>query len=398
MVGCQVLRATAHGGLGNQLLYLLSVAVLVNFLNIPTCHLKLASFRYGSKIYDDFKHVLPGFAQAVEPCVILAPDSPWTHQNVSTAEVIYRYKRSAKKLSLASSNASKLESRIIQAACARVAEADKSRGSTQSTLRLDHYYNFCGAAGLVRALDMPPLTYWSNMAARAYSLFHPISASGSEPSLKVNESTLCVHIRARTLEPITSNTASEIGGEAEQKARETRCTHAFPGRWKKSKILDGLHQRKLKAQGRRRGVCKGIQSPLEPVERTLNRAAQALRAQQNSGSTLSPFQSLFVASPIPVDIPRSLTSLGVVQPHAFAERAQDMGGWTSTKAAISDLETLSLCSTVRYLMIVSVLCGHLCLFVEMYASLIVGNYACCLWKRLYLKMVLWFQRLLWWQC
>lgn len=139
MVGCQVLRATAHGGLGNQLLYLLSVAILANFLRIPTCHLRLASFRYGSRIYDDFEHALPGLARAVEPCVILPPDSPWTHDNITTAEVVYRYKRSAKKVNSASNDLFELKRSTIHAACVRAVDASKNKGLTQSALRLDHY-------------------------------------------------------------------------------------------------------------------------------------------------------------------------------------------------------------------------------------------------------------------
>jgi len=379
MVGCQVLRATAHGGLGNQLLYLLSVAVLANFLSIPTCHLRLASFRYGSRIYNDFEHALPGLARAVEPCVILAPDSPWTHDNITNAEVAYRYKRSAKKVNSASNDLFELKRSTIHAACVRAVDASKNKGLTQSALRLDHYYNFCGAAGLVKAFNMPASVYWENMVARANTALRSKPAPRGEPFLNVNESTLCVHIRARTVEPIVFQNSSRTDGRSMQKPTETRCAHAFSGRWKRDSFLGGLYERMLKAQGRRRGVCKGIQTPLEPVEKTLNRAAAALHAHRINGSLTPNFQSLFVASPIPVEIPRSLAALDRVEVRAFHERADDFGGWTSAKAAIADLKALSSCSTVRSVDLVTALSpifSCIRFFLFLFASLIIPERVC----------------------
>ena len=47
---CFELRAEAHGGLGNQLLFILSVAILSEWARIGTCTIRLATFRYGDAV------------------------------------------------------------------------------------------------------------------------------------------------------------------------------------------------------------------------------------------------------------------------------------------------------------------------------------------------------------
>jgi len=53
---CAELRAQAHGGIGNQLLFVLSVAALAQWAEVDTCTIRLAEFRYGEAVTDLTKY------------------------------------------------------------------------------------------------------------------------------------------------------------------------------------------------------------------------------------------------------------------------------------------------------------------------------------------------------
>ena len=300
MAGCLEVRASAHGGIGNQLLYIMSVAVLVDHSwgpsAYPTCSVRLDRFRYGDSGTQRLTAALD-LAAAAQPCNIIQPGDPWLSNDTALANQV-TYDRSTKKDTLSSRSWTRQQ---IQTLCSK----------TQA-LHLDHYYNFCGAAGLVKPSDLAPRDFWERLYARGANLRKVVQDVSSTSYMPViDNSTLCIHIRARTVEPVSVN--APIGGEV---ISVPRC---------------------LRATGRRHGVCKGLRDPLEPARRTMH---QALRLASQKHVQ---FSSLFLASPINVDIPSGLRHLEL---RSSSLHAGFTGGNAEVSAAVSDALALSQCQVV----------------------------------------------------
>ena len=248
---CAHLSATAMHGLGNQMLYVLSISVLASHLRQTTCAAgphrcdvamhDFYMYRRGS-LLPRLREWMPGVDAAAAPCQLLY-DSPGEREhatpgqrqavgrrNVSASFVhksdlsgnkdtgVLRYGAAAihtgvfdrawshcqVEAGAAEAGAAAATTRRTDgsAAAARSASAAPPPPSTSWVVSMSFVSNFCVTTGLFRVREMPSSAFWRAMRAQAERLLRPpLDPSLTQRHADVDrEGTVCIHLRGLSVE------------------------------------------------------------------------------------------------------------------------------------------------------------------------------------------------------
>ena len=244
------LHFETNGGLGNWMLYALSAATLFERLrcaqsSTAKCIIHVSQFSYGPTVLTALRNALPSLDEVLAPCELLHTPGKQAPR-LRNATILEPSRRAEYLSGMTGGAATSLRGELVdgawRAACKTALGASPGAAAvaTPSSLPpsivvLDGWYNFCGAAGMMRLGEMPPMEYWTQLRQRAERLSSEAAprerlsseaaprdrpaplkgraaASGSRNGRAAaaagrgladggpSERTLCLHLRARDVE------------------------------------------------------------------------------------------------------------------------------------------------------------------------------------------------------